>query len=139
MRIIRTPENYSQYAFYEKIAFSIHFIGVMPSSLLARFLGLHWAGYIELDQGYNWDPAALVEGITQADILGVESPLWSETVTNIDEIEYMAFPRLIGHSEIGWSRASQRSWNDYKERLIQHLNRLELMGVDYYRSPLLKE
>ena len=27
-------------------------------------------------------------------MLGIEAPLWSETVTNMDEIEYMTFPRL---------------------------------------------
>ncbi|MCW5912201.1 MAG: beta-N-acetylhexosaminidase, partial [Cyclobacteriaceae bacterium] len=73
-------------------------------------IGLHWAAYIEVDDAYNWDPATRVKGIARDNILGVEAPLWSETVINMTDIEYMAFPRLIGVAEIGWSPAAGRSW-----------------------------
>jgi hexosaminidase len=99
-------------------------------------LGLHWAAYIEVDDAYNWDPAALVPGIGKNNILGVEAPLWSETVTNMDEIEYMAFPRLPGIAEIGWTPASKRDWNEYRERLARHGERFKAMGIDYYPSKL---
>jgi hexosaminidase len=39
-------------------------------------LGLHWAGYIEVQDAYNWDPATQVNGISESNILGVEAPLW---------------------------------------------------------------
>lgn len=97
-------------------------------------LGLHWAAYIEIDSSYIWDPAAMSPGITESDILGIESPLWSETVTNMDEIEYMAFPRVIGHAEIGWSPQSKRNWDDYKSRLATFGDRLQVLGIDYYKS-----
>lgn len=96
--------------------------------------GLHWAAYIEVDSAYIWNPETLVPGIGKENILGIESPLWSETITNIDEIEYLAFPRLIGHAEIGWSPAEKRNWEDYKLRLAAHGPRLEALGVDFYRS-----
>jgi hexosaminidase len=99
-------------------------------------LGLHWAAYIEVDDAYNWDPAALVQGIGKNNILGVEAPLWSETVTNMDEIEYMVFPRLPGIAEIGWTPASKRDWNEYRERLARHGERFTAMGIDYYPSKL---
>jgi len=97
-------------------------------------LGLHWAGYIEVDVGYKWDPATLVPGIKKENILGVEAPLWSETVTNIDQIESLAFPRLPGYAEIGWTTSSQRSWEEYKIRLGQQAERFKIMGIDYYPS-----
>ncbi len=99
-------------------------------------LGLHWVGYVEVDSAYIWNPATLAPGISKENILGIESPLWSETITNIDEIEYMAFPRLAGHAEIGWSPGTLRKWDDYKVRLGNHGLRLETMGVDFYRSKL---
>ncbi|HBE42154.1 MAG TPA: beta-N-acetylhexosaminidase [Bacteroidales bacterium] len=99
-------------------------------------LGLHWAGYIEVDVAYNWDPASLVAGIGKEHIVGVEAPLWTETLTNIDEIEYMAFPRLPGIAEIGWTPAASRSWDEYKVRLGKHGERFEAMEIDYYKSPL---
>ncbi len=99
-------------------------------------LGLHWAGYIEVDHGYSWELATLVPGISQEQILGVEAPLWSETVTNLDEIEYLMIPRLLGYAEIGWTNASQRSWDDYKIRLGNQSERFDVLGINYYPSPL---
>jgi hexosaminidase len=97
-------------------------------------LGLHWAAYIEVDSAYMWDPATIARGITQDNILGVESPLWSETVTNMQDIEYMAFPRIIGHAEIGWSPASARNWDEYKGRLAKHGPRLSAKKINFYKS-----
>lgn len=98
-------------------------------------IGLHWAAYIEVDESYNWDPTARVQGITRENILGVEAPLWTETVVNMTDIEYMAFPRLIGVAEIGWSPTEGRSWDEYKVRLGKHAPHLERLGIDFYRSP----
>jgi len=100
--------------------------------------GLHWAAYIELDSAYIWDPATIVSGINESDILGVESPLWSETIEDIDEIEYMAFPRIIGHAEIGWTNQKLRNWEDYKTRLAKHEVRLIENEIDFYRSDLIE-
>ena len=97
-------------------------------------LGLHWAAYIEVDSAYIWNPATMVDGIKRDDIIGVESPLWSETITNLDEIEYMMFPRIIGHAEIGWTEASQQNWEDYRLRLAHQKERMEILGIDFYKS-----
>ena len=97
-------------------------------------LGLHWAAYIEVDSAYAWDPATYVKGISKENILGVEAALWSETVTNMNEIEYMVFPRLPGYAEIGWSPASARNWEEYKVRLGKHGNRMKSMDIDFYKS-----
>lgn len=99
-------------------------------------LGLHWAGYIEVDSAYNWDPAKLAAGIGQDDVLGIEAPLWTETITKMDDIEYMVFPRLPGYAEIGWTHSSARSWDEYKVRLGKQGERFKAMGIDFYRSKL---
>ncbi len=99
-------------------------------------LGLHWAAYIEVDSAYLWNPAKLVEGIGPQDILGVEAPLWSETLTKMDDIEYMAFPRITAIAEVAWTPASQREWSSFKERLAQLGLRFEVMNINFYRSAL---
>ena len=96
--------------------------------------GLNWAGYIEVDQGYNWDPASLVPEIKRENIIGIETPLWAETVSNREEAEYLLFPRLLGYAEIGWTPAGQRSWDDYRVRLASQGARMEAMGISFYRS-----
>lgn len=96
--------------------------------------GLHWAGYIEVDHGYNWDPATLVAGIKEENIIGIEAPLWAETVSDRAEAEYLLFPRLQGYAEIGWTPAEMRSWDEYRVRLADHGERMEIMDIGFFPS-----
>jgi hexosaminidase len=98
-------------------------------------LGLQWAGYTSVQDAYAWDPARTVPGVGAKDVLGVEAPLWSETVQSIRDAEYLAFPRLIGIAEIGWSPARGRSWGDYRQRLGAQAPLLDSLRVNYYRAP----
>ena len=100
-------------------------------------LGLNWAGHIELDSAYSWNPLSLVDGILKDNILGIESPLWAETIQTSADIEYLAFPRLIGHSEIGWSSPEIQNWESYRERLKYHSRLLDFFDVNFYKSPLI--
>lgn len=98
-------------------------------------LGLDWAGLVDVVKAYTWEPATEIENLDESAILGVEAPLWSETLTTLDDIEYMAFPRLFGIAEIGWSPKTSRDWNEYKQRLATHGPRLRAMGINFYRAP----
>lgn len=98
--------------------------------------GLHWAAYIPVDTAYVWTPETY-SGIPKENILGIEAPLWSETISTVSELEYLAFPRAIGYSELSWSTVENRSWEDYKERLARQASFLERMNVNYYPSGLI--
>jgi hexosaminidase len=98
-------------------------------------LGQTWAGLIEVQTAYNWDPSLTVTGVGETAVAGVEAPLWSETLRNLDNIEYMTFPRLPGIAEIGWSPKSTHNWTTYKARLGPFGARFSKQGIDYYRSP----
>jgi len=98
--------------------------------------GLHWAAYIEVDQAYNWDPARLVPEIRKENVIGIEAPLWSETVSNSTEAEYLIFPRLPGYAEIGWTPSEMRNWDNYKVRLANHGERMKAMNINFYPSKL---
>ena len=100
-------------------------------------LGLHWAAYIEADDAYTWDPSTYVEGISKDDIIGVEAPLWSETIEKMNEIEYMIFPRVTAIAEIGWTTSDLRSWEGYSTRLAEHSNVWDVKGINFYRSKLI--
>jgi hexosaminidase len=98
-------------------------------------LGLKWAGYTSVRDAYAWEPTRQVPGVGAASVLGVEAPLWSETVRSMADAEYLAFPRLIGIAEIGWSPMRGRSWADYRTRLGAQAPLLRALGVNFYRSP----
>lgn len=98
-------------------------------------LGSSWAGCIGIQDAYSWDPALQLEGVLEEAILGVEAPLWTETIQTMQDIEFMVFPRLPGYAEIGWSPATSRDWQAYKTRLGAHGPRLTRLRVNFYRSP----
>jgi hexosaminidase len=98
-------------------------------------LGLHWAGYVDLEQSYSWDPGSYLTGAPDDAVFGVEAPLWSETLQTSDDIEFMAFPRLPGIAELGWSPASTHDWDTYRVRLAAQGPRWDMLGIHYYRAP----
>jgi hexosaminidase len=61
--------------------------------------------------------------------------LWSETISTSDNIEYLAFPRLLGDAEIAWSPKSTHNWDNYSQRLAKQGPRMTAEGIDFYRSP----
>ena len=85
-------------------------------------LGLTWArGVTSAERAYAWDPAAVIEGVTDADILGVEAPMWTETVRTLDDIDALAFPRIGAAAEAAWSPAAgasgERTWESFRTRV----------------------
>ncbi len=97
-------------------------------------LGLDWAGLISVRDSYGWEPDSYMEGLEEGDILGIEAPLWTETILTLKDLEYMVFPRLIGLAELAWSPKGQR-WEEYRQRLAAHGKRLEALGINFYKSP----
>jgi hexosaminidase len=71
-------------------------------------LGLEWAGYVSVRAASNWDPATQVAEVTEADVIGVEACLWSETLETYEDIEYMAFPRLVGIAGVARGALTRR-------------------------------
>jgi len=98
-------------------------------------LGQTWAGLIEVQTAYNWDPGAYLSGVPASAILGVEAPLWTETITKLADIEFMAFPRLPALAELAWSPQSARNWDTFKVRLGAQGPRWTVQGINFYSSP----
>src|SRR5215216_4636750 len=97
-------------------------------------LGLDWAGLISVKESYDWEPGSYMHLLEEDDILGIEAPLWSETLITMKDVEYLAFPRLPGLAELAWSPKGQ-SWDEYRKRLAAHSKHMEALGINFYRSP----
>jgi hexosaminidase len=98
-------------------------------------LGLSWSGHVEVSDAYGWDPSALLEGVGDAEVLGVEAALWSETLRSIADVEHMTFPRLPAVAEVAWSPPAARGWDGFRRRLAAQGPRWSAMAVGYHRSP----
>lgn len=101
-------------------------------------VGRRWAGFIDVDSAYGWDPATVIDGIADDRIEGVEAPLWTEKVTTFDDVQHLCFPRLACLGEVGWTAQHLRNWDGFRPRLAVHAQRLEQIGVGIFRSPLLE-
>lgn len=101
----------------------------------ATELGLNWAGHVEVRDAYEWDPSAFIPGVGEAQVAGLEAPLWTETVTNVTAAHFLAFPRLPAIAELGWSPAASHDWESFRLRLAAQAPRWNLLGINYYRSP----
>ncbi|MFJ5710172.1 beta-N-acetylhexosaminidase [Streptomyces sp. NPDC093105] len=98
-------------------------------------LGLTWAGAVSVRRAYEWDPGRYLPGVPESAVRGVEAPLWTETLSTPAQLDFMAFPRLPGLAELGWSPAGGRDWDTYRLRLAEQAHRFEALGIDWYRSP----
>ncbi|WP_030669768.1 beta-N-acetylhexosaminidase [Streptomyces cellulosae] len=98
-------------------------------------LGLSWAGYVDVRRAYDWDPGAYLPGAPASAVQGVEAPLWTETLATSADLEYMAFPRLAGAAELGWSPPATHDWDAYKVRLAAQGPRWDALGIGYHRAP----
>ena len=69
-------------------------------------------------------------------ILGVEATIWSETVVNMRDVEFLAFPRLAAVAEIGWSPADAPQLGRLQaSRLGAQAPRWTALGINFYRAP----
>jgi len=103
----------------------------------ATELGLTWAAITEVRDVYDWDPATYMKGVSETDIIGVEAPMWTETLRNITAVQYLAVPRLPAIAELAWSPQRIRQWEDFRVRISGHAARWNFLGNNYYRSPQL--
>ncbi len=87
--------------------------------------GLHWAGTANLQTWYEQPPfpTEIKDG------LGVQANLWSELVTNRQQLEYMLFPRVLATAEWGWSSNAGNDWPDFRGRVEAQLDSLRRRGI----------
>ncbi|MBS1897602.1 MAG: beta-N-acetylhexosaminidase [Actinobacteria bacterium] len=100
--------------------------------------GLAWAGIVPLRTSYDWDPARVIDGVPVEAILGIEAPLWTESVTTLAEADGLAFPRIAAQAEVGWSAQDgpERSWESFRTRVAELVPAWEAAGIVVDRAAL---
>ncbi|WP_217183085.1 beta-N-acetylhexosaminidase [Streptomyces sp. AC495_CC817] len=98
-------------------------------------LGLTWAAIIDVESSYAWEPTAVLD-VPDTAILGIETPLWSETTKTMDEVEQLVFPRAAAQAEIAWSPkdAAERTWESFRERVGGLAPLWQSEGVNFHAA-----
>jgi hexosaminidase len=89
-------------------------------------------GMLGLEKVYSFEP---ISGELTADqeshVLGAQAQLWSEYFPTWQQVEYMAFPRMLALAEVLWSPRDQRDWAHFQGRMGHQLAHLDARGIQY--------
>ncbi|TXD47238.1 beta-N-acetylhexosaminidase [Polaribacter sp. IC073] len=89
-------------------------------------------GFLPLEKVYSFNP--IPEELTKEEskyVLGAQGNIWTEYMQTSDKVEYMAFPRMVALSEVVWSSAENKNYEDFKKRLIYFQKTLDKLDVNY--------
>jgi hexosaminidase len=137
--------------------------------------GQYWGGYVDMDKPFYFvpmdyyktskedsrgepvDPAIFKDKVrlnesAKKNIIGLQAPLWSETIRTPERLEYMLLPKLLSLSERAWAKDPEwaiatdaskseslynEAWSDFVHTVgLRELPRLDyLSGGFHYRIP----
>lgn len=86
-------------------------------------------GMTSLRKVYNYE----VNIIEETAVLGLEAPLWTEHVKDINKLEEMTYPRLIAVAERSWTEKNM--YKSFLTRLENFYNILNDYNINYNRRP----
>jgi hexosaminidase len=115
--VIMAPTSHTYFDYYQG-----------PAKTEPRAIG----GHIPLAKVYTFEPVPAELTAGQAEhVLGGQGQLWGEYIADSRHREYMAYPRAAALSEVFWSPGEGRNYEVFLGRLLEHLKRLDEMGVNY--------
>lgn len=80
---------------------------------------------------YNFDARRQFSDEEMAHVLGVQGNVWCERIPSEDRMNYMTATRLLAIAELGWSQESPKNYYAFENRMLDHLPRLLMRGVNY--------
>lgn len=96
--------------------------------------GRKWGkGFNPLQDVYNFAGSQLDSlGKRKKQILGIQANLWTETVTNVNRLDYLVFPRIAALAEAAWTPGEARNFDQFATKLKKHLLLFRDQGLYYY-------
>jgi hexosaminidase len=110
-----------------------------------RRLGLKAYPPATVSHPFSWEPDDAVAGLDHA-VAGIEAALWTETISNAADLQFMLLPRLAAIAERAWSpglsdtvaapESAGTAWKEFAGRLARHESIWRTRGWDYFASSL---
>lgn len=129
-------------------------------------IGQYWGGYVDIDKPFYFIPYDMFKNVKEdergnpfdrkvlegkekltefgkSNIVGMQSPLWSEIITSPERFEYLLLPKLFSVAERAWAKDPEwatstdpeKSAELYKQAWSEYVNVLgkkELPRMNYY-------
>jgi hexosaminidase len=92
----------------------------------------HTYGKMWLRDAYEYEPVP--DSVDAKYILGGQGNLWTESVTDERQVQYMTWPRAMALSEVFWSPKGSRNFDEFVQRVETHFKRLDAANIKYATS-----
>ncbi len=92
-------------------------------------------GYTTVEKVYTFNP--IPNELTKEEvtyILGAQANVWTEYIETSKHVEYMMMPRMVALSEVLWGTANPLKYKNFENRLINHFDVYEKMGINYSKA-----
>ncbi|MBE0686856.1 MAG: family 20 glycosylhydrolase, partial [Anaerolineaceae bacterium] len=92
----------------------------------------HCYAHSSLDKVYQYEPVfEKLEPEFHHNILGIETPLWTEFVPTRERLDWQVFPRLLAIAETAWLEPRKKDLTSFHQRLPVILKQLDAKNVGY--------
>ncbi|GGI56537.1 beta-N-acetylhexosaminidase [Winogradskyella haliclonae] len=89
-------------------------------------------GYLPLEKVYGFNPIPEELNAKESKyVMGAQGNVWTEYMPTEEQVEYMAFPRMLAMSEVVWSTSKNKNYKDFVSRLENFHKRLEVLDINY--------
>jgi hexosaminidase len=86
-------------------------------------------------ESFDWEPAEALGPGRAGQVAGVEAAIWSETISDVDDLSFLLLPRLAGLAHRAWSPPQHAGWTGHRDRLARHGRLWAQDGLTYFRAP----
>jgi hexosaminidase len=89
-------------------------------------------GFLPLENVYHFQPIPKELTAEEAKhILGPQGNIWTEYMTTSDQVEYMAFPRMLAMSEVAWTAAENKDYTSFINRVEYFHKKMDALDINY--------
>ncbi|WP_298391146.1 beta-N-acetylhexosaminidase [Hydrotalea sp.] len=89
-------------------------------------------GYTPVQKVYSYEPVPKEISADETKyILGAQGNVWTEYMKYPTKVEYMILPRMSALSEVLWSPAGKKNWQNFENKLFTDTKRYELWQVHF--------
>ncbi|RTL53400.1 MAG: beta-N-acetylhexosaminidase [Sphingobacteriales bacterium] len=89
-------------------------------------------GYTTVQKVYSYEPVPKELNAEEAKyVLGAQGNVWTEYMKYPTKVEYMILPRMSALSEVLWSPANKKNWQNFQNKVITDTKRYRLWQVHF--------
>ncbi|MBU4459346.1 MAG: beta-N-acetylhexosaminidase [Verrucomicrobia bacterium] len=95
-------------------------------------VGRRWGGFNPLADVYAFPAGLQLSTADEAQVLGVQACLWTETTLTQARRDFLTWPRLAALAEAAWTPAARKDFASFEARLPATLAHLGSLGIAPY-------